>query len=163
MERKIKLLNSTFDVALRLLAILTTCKVSMTEDRLAVYSYFALHLADMRTGEESVHPDLPYRYSGFINSKEIILPAIELLLSKGLVNCDFTSKKFKFIATEMGIAFYTQIDGEYKYLLIESIKKVHYSLGKMSDSAIDSLISNELLNWGSEFKYESIINEYDYD
>lgn len=163
MERKIKLLNSTFEVALRILAILTTCKVAMTEDRLAIYSYFSLHLSDIRPSEESVHPDLPYRYSGFIKSKEIILPAIELLLSKGLVSCDFTSRHFKYIATEMGIVFYSQIDGEYKNVLIKSIGKVHYSLKLMSDSSLNLLVSKNLINWGSEFKYESIINDYNYE
>lgn len=163
MERKMKLLNSTFDVALRLLAILTTCREAMTEDRLTIYSYFSLHLADMRKGEKSTHPDLPYRYSGFLKSKEVIIPAVELLLSKGLIDCDFTTTNFRYVATEMGIAFYSQIDGEYKQKLIESINKVHYSLKRMSDQQLNLLISNELYNWGSEFKYESVINEHNYD
>lgn len=163
MERKIKLLNSTFDVALRILAILTTCREAMTEDRLTVYSYFSLHLADMRKGEESTHPDLPYRSSGFIKSKEVIIPAVELLISKGLLQCDFATTNFSYKATEMGIAFYNQIDGEYKQKLVRSVSKAHCSLKRMSDQQLNLFISNELPNWGSEFKYESVINECNYD
>ena len=51
MEREVKILNSTFEVALRLLAIMVTCKKAMTIERLSVYSYFALYLSDPR------HPD----------------------------------------------------------------------------------------------------------
>ena len=43
MKKNIKLLNGTVDVALRLLAVLSTCKILMSEDRLAIYSYFALN------------------------------------------------------------------------------------------------------------------------
>lgn len=162
MER-IKLLNSTFDVALRLLAILTTCQEVMTEDRLIIYSYFSLHLADIRKGEISTHPDLPYRFSGFLKSKEVIIPAIELLLSKGLLNCDFTTAKLGYIATDLGVAFYNQVDGRYKEILMESIKKVNSSLKLMNDEQLNLLVSNELPNWGSEFKYESVISEHNYD
>lgn len=48
MEKNIKLLNGTVDVALRLLAVLSTCKIHMSEDRLAIYSYFAIHFSDMQ-------------------------------------------------------------------------------------------------------------------
>ena len=38
MEERRKILNGNFEVALRLLAILTTCKRAMTVERLSVYA-----------------------------------------------------------------------------------------------------------------------------
>lgn len=59
----------------------------MSEDRLAIYSYFAIHFSDMQKNEESVHPDIPYRYSGYTKSREVIPSSLSLLISRGLVKC----------------------------------------------------------------------------
>ena len=121
MEKRVKLLNGTFEVALRILAILTTCKTSMTIERLAAYSYFALYISDLDKEEYSLHPEIPYRNSNYINSRDVILPAVDMLMSKGVVVSDFSDTAVKFSATELGIALYDQISGAYKNGLKENL------------------------------------------
>lgn len=163
MERKIKILNGTLDVALRLLAILTTCKSQMTEERIAIYSYFVIHLADLRNTEKSAHPDIPFRYNGYMKSREVIQSAITYLISKGLVECDLRSKEIKYYATDMGCALYENIGGEYKDLLVVNIIKVNKSLSSMSDLQLSNIVMRNLHNWGSEFEYESILRDIVYE
>lgn len=160
---KVKYLNGTIDVALRLLAILSTCKCKMSEDRIAIYSYFAIHISDLRTSEKSAHPDIPFRYTGYIKSKEVIPSALNFLIMHGLVNCDATDKGIAFFATEMGCALYEHIDGEYKKMLINNINKVHSFLNSMSDLQLTNIVSQNLHFWGSEFKNESILNNINYE
>ena len=95
MEERRKILNGTLEVALRILAILTTCKTAMTVERLSIYSYFALYLADYKPEEKSIHPEIPYRNSSFINSNEVVMQALEMLLTKGLAECDMTAASIK--------------------------------------------------------------------
>lgn len=158
-----KILNGTFEVALRLLAIMATCKKAMTVERLTAYSYFALYLSDLDKEESSLHPEMPYRNSGYINSREVILPAIDMLLSKGVVSCDYSSHSVRFVATELGIALYGQIQGTYKADLDGSIRKTHELMNRKSDKNLNELIYGRLAEWGSEFGYESVLKEIEYD
>ena len=64
---------------------------------------------------------------------------------------------------EMGDALYEQISGVYKIKLVNSITKVHNVLKDTSDIQILKKVSLSMQNWGSEFKYESIFNEFDYE
>lgn len=163
MESKVKLLNGTVDVALRLLAIMSACRIKLSEDRMAIYSYFTIHFSDLRTNETSAHPDIPFRNCGYLKSKEVIPDAINILISRGLVDCDFSNKEITYYATETGCALYEQVEGEYKKLLVENIKKVHNSLKSMSDMQLSNIVSQNLQNWGSEFKYESILKDDVYE
>ncbi len=160
---KVKYLNGTIDVALRLLAIMSTCKCNMSEDRIAIYSYFAIHISDLRKSEKSAHPDIPYRYSGYLKSMEVIPSALNFLILRGLVNCDFSNNAITYFATEMGCALYEHIDGEYKKKLIKNINKVHCSLRSKNDLELKNMVSQNLHSWGSEFKYESILNDIIYE
>ncbi len=163
MEGRRKILNGTFEVALRLLAILATCKTAMTIERLSIYSYFALYLSDYQQNESSVHPEIPYRNSSFINGNDVNMNALNLLLTKGLVECDVKSTSLKFKTTDMGSALYEQIDGAYKEKLVESIKKAHKMMKGKSDRYLNDYIYTNLAKWGSEFEYESVLSEIGYE
>lgn len=163
MEKEVKILNGTFEVALRLLAIMTTCKKAMTVERLAIYSYFALYLSDLDKQEDSLHPEIPFRNAGYINSREVILPALDLLLSKGLATCDYSNRLVKFNATELGSSLYDHIEGEYKKKLIDNILKAHKLMGCKSDNSLNNLVYGKMAEWGSEFCYESIFKEIEYE
>ena len=160
-ERKV--LNGTFDLAMRLLAILATCKTTMTVERLSIYAYFAVYLSDLDEGETSLHPAIPYRNTSLINSRDVVLTALDFLLSKGVVNCDFTSRSVKFGVTELGDVLYTQLDGWYKEHLEANIKKAHKLMMQKSDRTLNKLVYGKMADWGSEFSYESVLKEIEYD
>lgn len=159
MEGRRKILNGTLEVALRLLAIMTTSKMAMTVERLSIYSYFAVYLSDYRQGENSIHPEIPHRNSSFINGNDVVMQALDLLLTKGLAECDVKSSSLKFKVTELGSALYNQIDGTYKVKLVESIKKAHKMMKGKSDRYLNDFIYSNLAKWGSEFEYESVLKE----
>lgn len=162
MEKRQKILNGTFEVALRLLAILSTCRISMTVERIAIYSYFCIYLTDYDENEKSLHPKIPFRNASFINSKEVIHNAIELLLSKGLIETDLSETLFKISASELGSALYAQIDGTYKDRLVNNIIRAHSLFGKKTDKMLYDFVYNNMSKWGSEFSYESVIKEIGY-
>lgn len=158
-----KILNSTFEIALRVLAILSTCKSKMSVERLSAYSYFALYLSDLNKDETSLHPEIPYRNSSYINGKDVVLSAIELLMSKGVVSCDFSKRSIKFSVTELGAAVYERIEGSYKMSLETNILKAHEMMKKKTDKTLNALIYRRMAEWGSEFSYESVLKGLEYE
>lgn len=163
MEREVKILNGTFEVALRLLAVMTTCKKAMTVERLTAYSYFALYLSDLDKDEESLHPTIPFRNSAYINSRDVILQALEMLLSKGVADCVFSSHSIKFSATELGSVVYAQIGGKYKEMLVNNIQKADELIGRKNDKYLNDLVYGNMAEWGSEFSYESLFKGMEYE
>ena len=163
MEERRKILNGTFEVALRLLAIMATCKTAMTVERLSIYSYFSLYLSDYRKEERSIHPEIPYRNSSYINGNDVIMRALELLLTKGLVECDVKYSSLKFRATMLGSTLYGHIDGDYKKKLVGSIEQAHQLMKGKSDRYLNNYIYSNLAKWGSEFEYESVLKEIGYE
>ena len=142
---------------------MVTCKKAMTVERLSIYSYFAVYLSDLDKDESSLHPEIPYRNSSLINSKDVILPALDLLLSKGVVSCEFSRQSVKFATTELGDLFYRQLDGEYKEQLESCIIKAHNLMKTKSDKTLNHLVYGKMASWGSEFSYESVFKAIEYD
>ena len=66
MDKRMKILNSTFEMALRFLAIISVCGYSFSEQRLRAYSYFSIHLSDLDNTKMSAHPNLPFRFNNYI-------------------------------------------------------------------------------------------------
>lgn len=163
MEREIKILNSTFEVALRILAIMVTCKKAMTIERLSIYSYFALYLSDLDHEEESLHPEIPHRNSSYINSRDVMLSAMEMLLARGVATSVFSNSSIRFSTTDLGIALFSQIGGEYKEKLVTCIMRAHKLMEKKSDKKLNSLVYDKMAEWGSEFSYESVLKEFEYE
>ncbi len=161
MERR-KVLNGTFEVALRILAILTTCKRAMTVERMTIYSYFTLYLSDYRSEETNIHPAIPNRNASYLNSKNVIMAALEMLLKKGLIESDVKTTALRFQATELGTLLYGQMDGVYKKKLVESIKRAHTLMKGKTDRSLNNYVYNNMAKWGSEFEYESVLKELGY-
>jgi hypothetical protein len=159
MERK-KNLNGTFEMALRLLAILTTCHKSFTVERIAIYSYFCIYLTDYNSKENSVHPAIPFRNSNYINNKQVINNAIEMLLSKGLIEPAFTNSGLMIQSSKMGDALYGRIESAYKDELVRSINRTHQLLSQKTDEMLKDIVYSNISKWGSEFINESILREF---
>ena len=160
---EIKVLNSTFEIALRFLAIMTTCNIPFSEERLRAYSYLSIHISDIDDSKASTHPDLPYRFNHYLASQDIIHPAIHLLLSKGLIECCNTSEGVHFTTNDLGRNCFRLISGNYKVHLSEAIKEVDSILHNKNDKEVLSVIVPNIELWGSEFEDEYRLNAIDYE
>lgn len=158
---EIKILNSTFEIAMRFLAIMSNCSLQFSEERLRAYSYLSIHLSDIDKSKNSTHPNLPYRFNNYIGIKMVTHPAIHLLLSKGLLECNNTPNGFRFSVNELGRNCFNLLTGVYKEKLSQAIKEVDAIFHNEDDMSILDKISPEIDLWGSEFENEYILNNYD--
>ena len=163
MGKRMKILNSTLEMALRFLAIMSVCGYSFSEQRLRAYSYFAIHLSDLDKTKMSAHPSLPFRFNNYIGTEKILHTALHLLITKGLLMCTSNKNGMKFAVNDLGKSCFEIITGTYKSKLIHSIKEVDIHFHDRSDNEIYACICEQLDSWGSEFSNESILNSHIYD
>ncbi len=160
MDKRMKILNSTFEMALRFLAIMSVCGYSFSEQRLRAYSYFSIHLSDLDNTKMSAHPNLPFRFNNYIGTEKILHPAIHLLITKGMLTCNTSGDGIKFSINDFGKNCFDFITGPYKAKLIHSIKEVDTYFHDKTDDEIYNCICQGLDSWGSEFDNESVLNSY---
>lgn len=162
MGSKIKILNSTFEISLRFLAILFQCNYPLSEFRLRAYSYLCIHLSDIKDTSESLHPALPYRSILFLSTQEIINPALHILLTKELISCCYKNNGIIYEITTLGRYYIDAIHGTYKEKLIKAIKDVDDIFKSMDDEDLKKRISNRIDDWGSEFSNENLLKAEEY-
>lgn len=154
----IKILNGSFEFALRTLAILVECATSMSEERIAIYSYYAIHLSDLREDGNSIHPDIPFRYTLYLRSKEVLTQAIVLLLNKGLIDIDTADNTLKYKCSETGEVLLSNISGEYKDRLLACVKTVDNQLQGKSDMELMQETLSHAHNWGANLNHELLFS-----
>lgn len=160
---KIKIINSTFELALRFLAIMEVCDYPLSEYRLRAYSYLCIHLSDISESLHDIHPALPYRSSLFIATQEILHPALHLLIMKGLVECIFDDLGIRYTITQLGSKYMYMICGNYKQELFKAIREVDCIFHNENDDFLRSEIEFKISNWGTEFGYESLLINDEYE
>lgn len=162
MGTKTKVLNSTFEMSLRFLAILSQCDYPLSEFRLGAYSYLCIHLSDISDTSESLHPALPYRATLFLSTQDIINPALHILLTKGLISCRYTNNGILYVIEDLGRYYMDAISGKYKENLMLAISSVDKLFHSMDDNLLRNKILEQIDGWGSEFKHEHLLKEEDY-
>lgn len=160
---KVKIINSTFELALRFLAIMRICTYPLSEYRLRAYSYLCIHLSDIEDSSTDIHPALPYRSSLFMATQEILHPALHILLTKGLIDCVYENAGIRYKITRVGCQYIDMIRGEYKQVLLEAISNVDEIFQSFTDDYLRSEITAKIKKWGSEFDNENILVSEEYE
>ena len=113
MNNKIKLFNNEIEMGLRILIILENIyPKSFDIEMINYFDYFALHTKDIG-GENSLHPELPNRFGELSVKRELIHSSLKLLISKGLVEIDYTNKGIEYLASELASPFLDNLSEEY--------------------------------------------------
>lgn len=110
---KIKLFNNEIEMGLRILIILEKIyPKSFDVEMINYFDYFALHTKDIG-GEESIHPELPNRFGELSVKRDLIHSSLKLLISKGLVEINYTDKGIEYLASEYISPFLDNLSEEY--------------------------------------------------
>ena len=81
-NKKLKILDGTLEMAIRLLCILRENPTSMNPERLIAYDYFCMFPADADSTRMNLHPATSYRSCSFIGENRTINSSLHLLLTK---------------------------------------------------------------------------------
>lgn len=156
--RNANVFNSPLEIGFRTLFILNG--ISPTEvdlNRLVIYDYFLLNSSDFPNGPKSLHPPIPHRSAQIIIKPLILKDALVLMRSKELIDIVFSSEGIKYKSNELTQKFIELQENEYSKKLIEISKWINTQFGEYSDEKLNTIVENNIPNWGGEFIYESLI------
>ena len=122
-----------------------------------IYDYFLLNSSDFPNGPKSLHPPIPHRSSQIIIKPLILKDALVLMKSKELIDIVFAADGIKYKANILTKRFIELQENEYSRKLFELSKWVKSQFGNITDIQLNTLIENNIPNWGGEFIYESLI------
>ncbi len=154
MKNKIKIFNSPEEVGVRILFILSICDKRMSSQRIMYYDYFILHLNDIDSIYDSLHPDNPNHSSEIAVKRDIINRSLQLMISKGLLDIKYTKTGIYYQKNNITDAFLQMFKNGYVDKLRQNISIVSGRFEKNSDGQIYRYIDKSIGSWSGEFEKE---------
>jgi len=158
--RNSKSFNTPLEYALRSLFLIKYAgNIGIDLDRLIAYDYLLLNTGDIDNAPESIHPAIPFRSAQLLIKREIIQKGLSILLSKGLINIQFTKKGFLYYPNQLTEVFLGYFETEYAELLENRANWVINSFNNYNSKQLERFISKNLDKWGGEFVNESFFRD----
>lgn len=153
---KIKLFNNEIEMGLRILIILENIyPKSFDVEMINYFDYFSLHTKDIG-GEDDIHPELPNRFGELSVKRDLIHSSLKLLISKGLVEINYTDNGIEYLASELTSPFLDNLSEEYTKRLSNNVKWVCERFKDSTYENIKQFVSENKSKWGTEISYCTI-------
>jgi len=150
----IKIYNTSFEVAVRILVLITRFDRCLDIQEIITYDYLMLHLADINKKCTSLHPDNPFHSIELYSRRKLVQDAVVLLASKGLLLSDCNINGISYRPTGISNKFLEYFESNYFNKLMENANVLNEKYSRMSITDINNLINQ---------KYESTKNKFDYE
>lgn len=152
--------NSPLEIGLRMLFILDALTPKTYDiNTLAIFDYFLLNSSDFPNGPKSLHPSTPHRGAQLIIKPMVLQQGLNLMISKELINIDFTVDGIAYSSNLLTGKFIEFIDNEYSNNLKLRCDWIKSEFFNYDVTKLEIFVKNNIPEWGSEFIYESLIRE----
>jgi len=136
------LFNSTFEVSLRALLLLSqTTDVSVTLDRLVAYDFIALYGRHFGLADTNLHGDNEYGFSELPARRAVMQASLKELVLDGLVNAARRRDGFCYEITDAGVAFCQKQKTDYARVYRQLASATHRKYKGMTEVDIMADIS----------------------
>ena len=147
-DKRIKVLDGVIEVSLRALCILYEVGSPMSKDRLSVYDYFTLYSHDMDAKYENLLTDLRMHSTSYIGEIHTLPTAIDVLLSRELINFSFEGDGLSYTVTSIGKTFVENLlNDSFSNKLFRHIRLVNDYLKDYSEEELDIFVKSHINNW----------------
>ena len=139
-----KLFNSTFEVSLRALLLLSqTADVNMTIDRIVAYDFISLYSRHFDLADINLHGDNEYGFSELSARRTVMQAALKELVLDGLVKAIRGKNGFCYEITDAGAAFCKKQTTDYANTFRQLAKTTHNKFSKLTEVEIMAVISQK--------------------
>ena len=134
------LFNSTFEVELRTLLLLSKNKSSpISLDRIIALDFITCYAEDFQIPYENLHGENSFMYSELAARKVLFREGIKKAVVDGLVT-PVIDNGYKFLLNDVGKKYTNALKSTYAKNYKEIVAEVHKSFKNYSDEELDSLI-----------------------
>ena len=105
--------NSSFEVSLRILIILSTAQSRLSIDRITALDFIAIYGKDFGASKYNLHGDNDYRFSEYTSKREIVSQAIKELVLSGYITPHCNKSGFNYSISKNGTTFCESLNDKY--------------------------------------------------
>lgn len=154
-DRNVRLFNSSIEIGLRSLFLLSRFKEGLSIDKLIYLDYFLIHSGDVSKQQRSIHPKYPFRSTEIVIKRELLTNAIKLLVSRELIKLHFSTNGILYMITEVGCKALEYFESSYAKQIDEVSDWIYKTYSSYSEEQLSEVINANIQKWGSEFANES--------
>jgi hypothetical protein len=152
-----RIFNTPEEVGVRIVFILSECKLGMSIQRIMYYDYFSLHIHDIDNSLKSLHPSNQGHSSEIVVKRELIMQGIKFALNKGLIDIEYTEEGIFYKRNKITERFIKIFESEYINKYKKNTFIIHQRFNKYSDEELDKYIIKNIGEWVGEFEQERFI------
>ncbi|MDU5107635.1 ABC-three component system middle component 2 [Clostridium sp.] len=155
-----KIYNTPVEIGVRLLMIIVKNKIEIDFDKLLILDYLSLHSNLINDNFKSLHPDNPFHGLEVYSKMNISKSAIDLLVSKGLIDVKFTSNGIVYSSNSISEYFLSFFECDYYKELEESIEKIIGNFNSYNSNELQEYVFKNIDKWNGNSRSLSVINQY---
>jgi hypothetical protein len=161
-ELMIQVFNTPMECGLRAVALLAEAFPHRADlQRLVNYDYLLVHSGDVVDGPPSIHPATPHRSGELLVRRPLIEQGIRLMMSKSIIECDFSTEGINYFAGEWSVPFLSRLSADYTTALKERAQWVVSHFSTHTNSELTLFMRSQWSSWGAEFEFESLVRTSD--
>jgi hypothetical protein len=139
-----KLFNSTFEVSLRIIMLLSSiADTEMTVDRIVAYDFMSVYGRYFGLSDENLHGDNNYGFSEFSARRTAVQVALKTLVTDGLIKATRRDAGFCYEISESGRKFAKGQKTAYAAEYCHIVKAAHKKYKSKSEVELMTVISNK--------------------
>lgn len=142
-----KVYNTPVEIGVRLLMIIVKSNSEVDLERLLILDYFALHLNVINNNMKSLHPENPYHGLEIYSKMNVSKDAINLLISKGLIEVKFSPEGITYRSNSISEYFLSFFEGDYYTELGVSIDSVIDKFNSYNSAELQEYIFKNIDKW----------------
>lgn len=155
-ERNLKLFNTPLEIGLRTLFLLRQFEnESLSLDKMIYCDYFLLHAGDISSKQTSLHPNYPFRSSEIIIKRQLLNNALRLLISKELIEIEYSNSGITYKISNIGIRFIEYMNSDYASQLLNASNWVYNKYKNYTEHQLQLFFNKNMKKWGGEFINEA--------
>ena len=139
-----KIFNSTFEVKLRILLLLSQTKRPLYKEEIVNMDFITIYSADFGIGEENLHGDNKYKYGEFASRHELVWEALKQLVVDGLITV-ITNGGFSYKISEEGLKYVNSMESAYSVQYRETAREVYQKYSNYSEKEISAEIDKKAI------------------
>ena len=139
-----KLFNSTFEVSLRIIMLLSAINgTEVTIDRIVAYDFMSVYGRYFGLSDENLHGDNHYGFSEFSARRTVVRDALKTLVTDGLIKATRRDVGFCYEISASGRKFSKSLNTEYAAEYFRIVKATHNKYKSKSEVDMMTVISKK--------------------